>query len=66
MSDMKQKPKLATGSGEAELIKAEKQFEAFDQEIKAMTMDRMNAAPKEEKDELHISQNRSPILRIFI
>ena len=29
MSDMKQKPKLATGSGEAELIKAEKQFEAL-------------------------------------
>lgn len=38
-----EKPNLGT-----ELDKAEKQFEKFDQEVKEMTLDRMNAAPKQE------------------
>jgi hypothetical protein len=45
---MVEKPKLNSSGAQKELDKAEKQFEAFDQNIKEMTMDRMNAAPKEE------------------
>ena len=33
---------------EKELDKLEKQFDAFDQEVKSLTMDRMNEAPKQE------------------
>jgi hypothetical protein len=35
---------------EAELEKAEKQFEAYDKQIKDLTLDRMNTAPKEDKE----------------
>lgn len=41
------KPKV-NSSGDQELDKAQKQFEAFDQNIKDLTMDRMNAAPTPE------------------
>ena len=41
------RPKM-NSSSEKELDKAEKQFEKFDSEIKSMTLDRMNMAPKEE------------------
>lgn len=41
------RPKMNSES-EKELDKAEKQFEKFDSEIKSMTLDRMNMAPKEE------------------
>jgi len=43
-----EKPKATNSLAAQELDKAEKQFEAFDENIKAMTMDRMNLAPKEE------------------
>ena len=42
------KPKVANSLAQKELDKAEKQFEAFDDNIKEMTMDRMNNAPKED------------------
>ena len=41
------RPKLNSES-EKELDKCEKQFEAFDTQVKEMTLDRMNVAPKEE------------------
>lgn len=41
------KPKIA----ETELDKLEKQFDKFDEEVKAMTQDRMSAAPKKEVEE---------------
>jgi|SRR6185436_11185794 len=41
------RPKINSAS-EKELDKCEKQFEKFDSEIKSMTLDRMNTAPKEE------------------
>lgn len=44
----KKKPKVTSSLAEKELDSAEKQFEAFDNNIKEMTMDRMNMAPKEE------------------
>lgn len=47
---MVEKPKASTSLAQKELDKAEKHFEKFDNEIKSMTMDRMNAAPKEETE----------------
>src|SRR5271169_3719461 len=47
---MTEKSKTFSSSGQKELDKAEKQFDQFDQEIKEMTLDRMNAAPKEETE----------------
>lgn len=46
--DLRKRPKLANSQAQIELDKAEEQFEAFDKNIKSMTMDRMNLAPKEE------------------
>lgn len=43
---MVDKPKPTSSLAEKELDKAEKQFEAFDEQIKSMTLDRTNAAPK--------------------
>lgn len=48
MSDLKSKPKANSGFAQQELDKAEKQFEDFDSNIKQMTMDRMNQAPKQD------------------
>lgn len=44
------KPKASNSLAQQELDKAEKQFEHFDAEVKSMTMDRMNMAPKEEAE----------------
>jgi len=46
MTELKTKPKLTNSASQNELDKAEKQFEAFDANIKEMTLDRMNQAPK--------------------
>lgn len=46
---MAEKPKAQNSESQKQLDKAEAQFEAFDNNVKAMTLDRMNAAPKEEK-----------------
>jgi hypothetical protein len=46
MSELK-KPKLSS-SAQGELDKAEAQFETFDKDVKSMTLDRMNQAPKQE------------------
>lgn len=43
------RPKLQS-SGEKELDQVEKQFEAFDKNVKDLTHDRMNAAPKQEQE----------------
>lgn len=48
MSELKTKPKATTSLAEKELDSAERQFEKFDKEIKDLTLDRMNMAPKEE------------------
>lgn len=44
---MKDKPDMKVSLGK-ELDKAEKQFEEFDSQIKEMTLDRMNEAPKQD------------------
>jgi len=41
------RPKMNSAS-EKELDKCEKQFEAFDESVKSLTLDRMNMAPKQE------------------
>lgn len=45
---MAEKPKASSSFAQNELDKAEKQFEKFDEEIKSMTQDRMNLAPKQD------------------
>ncbi len=42
--------KKHTTSAEKEIIEAGKQFDAFDANVKELTMDRMNAAPREETE----------------
>jgi hypothetical protein len=42
------RPAKVNSAGQMELDKAEAQFEKFDNEVKQMTMDRMNASPKQE------------------
>jgi hypothetical protein len=51
------KPKISNSASQNELDKVEKQFEAFDENVKSLTMDRMNAAPtKEVEPQTKISQ----------
>lgn len=46
-------------SSEQEIEKAKEQFDAFDQNVKDLTLDRMNAAPKQETEPTHrLSQNQ--------
>lgn len=45
---MLEKPTPKTSLAEKELDKAQKQFEQFDNQVKEMTFDRMNMAPKNE------------------
>lgn len=45
---MTDKPQALSSLAQKELDKAEKQFEAFDQNVKDLTLDRMNTAPKED------------------
>jgi len=49
MSEMK-KATASSTSAQKELDKAEEQFKAFDQNVQSLTVDRMNAAPKEETE----------------
>ena len=54
---MADKPKMTTSAAEKELDKAQAQFEVYDQNIKDLTLDRMNAAPKlETEPQTQISQ----------
>lgn len=51
------RPKATSSLAEKELDKAQKQFEAFDENIKSLTLDRMNEAPKlETEPQTKISQ----------
>lgn len=45
------KPKLSNSAAKNELEKAEKQLEAFEDNVKQMTLDRMNQAPKLETEQ---------------
>lgn len=45
-----QKPRAKSSLAEKELEKVEKQFDEFDKDVKRMTLDRMNQAPKREEE----------------
>ena len=49
MSETK-KPRATNSESKTELDKVEKQFEAFDSQVKELTLDRMNMAPKEDRE----------------
>lgn len=48
---MADKPKATSSLAEKELDKVEKQFDAFNDQVQTMTIDRMNAAPKQELEQ---------------
>ncbi len=50
MTELKTKPKSVSSLAQQELDKAEKQFEAFNENVKDLTLDRMNMAPKPETE----------------
>ena len=56
--ELKAKPKASNSYGQRELDKAEKQFEQFDEQVKAMTLDHMNKAPKLEEEQQTKMSNR--------
>lgn len=45
------KPKASSSFAQKELDKAEQQFQKFDEQVKSMTMDRLNEAPKVETEQ---------------
>lgn len=56
---MVDKPMPRSQKGESELDKAEKQFDAYEQNIKELTVDRMNEAPKHDVEpQTKLSQNQ--------
>lgn len=48
---MSKKPRANSSLAEKELEKAEKQLDAFEQNVKDLTLDRMNTAPKQETEQ---------------
>jgi|HubBroStandDraft_1064217.scaffolds.fasta_scaffold99620_2 hypothetical protein len=48
--ELTSKPAVSSGLAQKELDKVEKQFEKFNEQISSLTVDRMNAAPKEETE----------------
>ena len=58
MTELKHKPKNLNSAAEKELDKVEEQFKQFDADVKEMTMDRLNLAPKQEEEpQTKLSQN---------
>jgi len=56
---MMDKPKPTSSLAEKELDKAEKQFEAYDENVRSLTLDRMNMAPKiDQEQQTRLSQNQ--------
>lgn len=56
---MVEKPKATNSLAEKELDKAQKQFDEFDANVRSLTLDRMNAAPKTEQGmQTQMSQNQ--------
>lgn len=55
---MTEKPKTSNSASEKELDRAQKQFNDFEDSIKSMTLDRMNEAPREDREgNTRLSQN---------
>lgn len=56
MTELKCKPKMVKSESQKEIDKVQDQLDAFESNVQAMTLDRMNTAAKKEYDEPHISQ----------
>lgn len=55
---MAEKPTSRNSASEKELDKVEKQFQAFDENVKSMTLDHLNQVPKQESEASHkMTQN---------
>lgn len=50
---MAERPKIQSSLAEKELQKCDEQFQAFDENVKSLTMDRMNQATKLEQEPIH-------------
>lgn len=50
MTELKTKPKLSSNTAQKQLDEAENQFQSYDENIKQMTLDRMNEAPAQESE----------------
>lgn len=50
---MAERPKPSTSLVEKELDRADKQFQAFDENVKSLTLDRMNEAPRKDVEPIH-------------
>ena len=50
---MVEKPRPTSSLAEKELQKADDQFKAFDENVKSLTLDRMNQAPKLDQEPQH-------------
>jgi hypothetical protein len=50
------KPQVSHSKSQQEIDRADAEFKKFDEEVKSMTLDRMNAAPKSETEEPKLSQ----------
>lgn len=59
---MVEKPRPTSSLAEKELDKAEKQFQAFDENVRSLTLDRMNMSPKADQ-EMQTKMSQSEILR---
>lgn len=56
---MVEKPKVSNSLAEKELDKAQKQFDEFDANVRSLTLDRMNSAPKADQEmQTTMSQNQ--------
>ena len=65
---MSEKPKVSNSASEKELDKAEKHFDDFKQQVDSLTLDRLNAAPKQEEEpQTKISQREiSKLKEIYL
>lgn len=50
MAEGKTKPKVTSSLAEQEMDRIEKRFQEYDKQIKDLTLDRMNAAPKQDEE----------------
>lgn len=57
--EVRMRPKLANSAAQIELDKAQAQLDAFEDNVKSLTMDRMNHAPRlEQEQQTKLSQNQ--------
>lgn len=63
---MSEKSKASSSTAEKELDRVAKQFDEFDQKVKGLTLDRMNEAPKMEREVPVMAQKEGPSKDIYL